>query len=631
VLKLQNEGNLKTKIQELEQSYHDVDVFTKVSQEIISLKRIMEDNERIEKEEQLNLQRNLEEKRELQGKILQLSDQKNQQNSHASYCQQLEKNLEMLDFERMNLWNQNNQVFQQAQLLAKEKAEKDDKILSLESLVYNMQLQLSEKDKLLEYNQQVITSILTQNLKGQIQSVANSFQDLENKESRDFSVALVNDKTLRDTKEVAKELGTPLPQNSEKTLRKTYQSKSLEQIKVLEVCSLRKCKSVSPRKLVLSSEKNSNEKEILTVPTIRQNKNNITSDLSCIASTPVEELSLDLSVKDLILDNFNSTRTKNPQKSSEKINQVPLPQVSNWFKPPLQNNVGNIATLLTTASSDQTLGYLDKLSKDLGDWRNTLVSSMGSELPKSDIQMMSANGKYSQQRDRLKEAKIASTNKTPRDLTKRSLSPISNVGPPTAQKNVPTLGMARDVAKNFKIKLNNVVTAAEKNMLESSCITLISQLAKEYNDYKAYLSENDFVILKKLGMVAIEKFGGGGSQPQMKNTRSNSSNTLAKRNKNLSTATMIVQEQNNKMPVSPVTPVAVTKKVAESEGKVLKKPTGKNLGKAGILSNINSDYSKALNKFCKNQSSGKPVQGKSINVATTHVICNQKNTNENSP
>jgi len=72
-LKFQKQIALKKKKKELEQSYNDIDAITQISQEVISLKRIMENNEIIEKEEHMSSKRKLEEKKQFQLKIVQLS------------------------------------------------------------------------------------------------------------------------------------------------------------------------------------------------------------------------------------------------------------------------------------------------------------------------------------------------------------------------------------------------------------------------------------------------------------------------------------------------------------------------------------------------------------------------------
>jgi len=589
-LKIQNEMALKNKIKELEQSYNDIDAFTRISQEVISLKRIMENNEKIEKEEQMSLKRNLEEKKEFQLKIVQLSDKSLKNNT--LYYQKLEKNLETLNFERLALRNQNQQVSQEAQTLAKEKAEKDGQIISLQNLVYNMQLQLSEKDKQLEYNQQVISSILTQNPQVQspgtsfVQSLNKSQINLEKTENVENSTpSKINIKTMSIEKEIEIEVeGTTLA-SSKLDKKQSWRSKSSKEFKNQEVCISRRSKSLSLLSNLITSfgvNENISEKRKSEQPAaITRTKDNMTSEISCIVPQQMEQ-SLDLSVKDLIFENFDS---QNPQDKN--------------------SNEMDLANMLVEGTSDQTLNYLEKLSNDLGSMRKTLTSSGAQKTT------------YSQQRDLMKEAKA---NITPR----KAQSPVKkselNV-PVSPQINIPSLGIAREFAKNFKVKLNNLVSAAEKNLLDASSIAIISQLAKEYNEYKAYLSENDYVTLKKLGIMAIEKFGEGRSQPSTKkeSTRSLSSNSLAKRTKNLSS---VVQElHQNKTPVVVVQP----KKIVEGEGKVLKRPTGKNQGKAGILSNINSNYSKALNKFCKTQTSTKLNSG----TKTTHVLLNQKETNEN--
>jgi len=145
-LKLQNEITLNARIIDLEKSINNVEIFTRLSSEIVALKRVMENNEKIEAETNENLKKNLEEKKMLQEKILQVTQQNYQASQdNISYCQELEKNLEILNFERLGLWNQNVEIFNQAKSLAMEKMEKDQQILQLENYIQEMQRKLGEK------------------------------------------------------------------------------------------------------------------------------------------------------------------------------------------------------------------------------------------------------------------------------------------------------------------------------------------------------------------------------------------------------------------------------------------------------------------------------------------------------
>ena len=145
-LKVQNEIILNARIIDLEKSINNVEIFTRLSSEIVALKRVMENNEKIEAETNENLKKNLEEKKMLQEKILQVTQQNYQASQdNISYCQELEKNLEILNFERLGLWNQNVEIFNQAKSLAMEKMEKDQQILQLENYIQEMQRKLGEK------------------------------------------------------------------------------------------------------------------------------------------------------------------------------------------------------------------------------------------------------------------------------------------------------------------------------------------------------------------------------------------------------------------------------------------------------------------------------------------------------
>jgi len=145
-LKVQNEIILNARIIDLEKSINNVEIFTRLSSEIVALKRVMENNEKIEAETNENLKKNLEEKKMLQEKILQVTQQNYQASQdNISYCQELEKNLEILNFERLGLWNQNVEIFNQAKSLAMEKMEKDQQILQMEKYIQEMQRKLGEK------------------------------------------------------------------------------------------------------------------------------------------------------------------------------------------------------------------------------------------------------------------------------------------------------------------------------------------------------------------------------------------------------------------------------------------------------------------------------------------------------
>lgn len=117
-LKSQNDALLKLKISELENSYGDMTEFSKITQEIISLRTVMDNNYAIEKETEEKLKKNLHEKKALQEKILQVTNEKISAQSHN---------------------------IKEAQDLAKQKSEKDSQIVALEQYILDMQQKLAEK------------------------------------------------------------------------------------------------------------------------------------------------------------------------------------------------------------------------------------------------------------------------------------------------------------------------------------------------------------------------------------------------------------------------------------------------------------------------------------------------------
>lgn len=145
-LKLQNEAAFSLKVKELESSYSNIDLFTKLSREVVSLKKVMENNAAIESEVKENLQKNLQEKKGIQKRILQVIYQNSQNNQEdLAYRQTLEKNLQMLTFEKVYLWNQNVEIYKEAQNLVQQKQEKDNKIQALEKHILEMHEKLAEK------------------------------------------------------------------------------------------------------------------------------------------------------------------------------------------------------------------------------------------------------------------------------------------------------------------------------------------------------------------------------------------------------------------------------------------------------------------------------------------------------
>ena len=222
-------------------------------------------------------------------------------------------------------------------------------------------------------------------------------------------------------------------------------------------------------------------------------------------------------------------------------------------------------------------------------------------------------------------SKARETYKAQNRNTRETVETEAQISP----RKIRDLGAAREFAKNFRIKLNKLVYAAENNLFDKSIIAEISQLAKEYHDNKNFLAENDYVILRNLGALAIKKFGGDkfdlGSTPISQNgARSLSSNSRVKVRPSENAGENIIENPMKVQNARKVSP--------EPEGKVLKKSQGKNKGKAGILSNINSDYSKALKKFCKGQvPKQEPMKQSGLKTANNiqNIVSSSKNTNEN--
>ncbi len=199
----------------------------------------------------------------------------------------------------------------------------------------------------------------------------------------------------------------------------------------------------------------------------------------------------------------------------------------------------------------------------------------------------------------------------------------------SSPKKIMGLGAARELAKNFKMRLNKLVNAAENNSLEKSAVEEVSKLAQEYNENKAFLAESDFAVLRNLGAKIISMFGNEPTERSRSKTPPPSQSKIKS----------VVNEQKvvtplRKEPIETHINNHVNRRNKSPEtvpvsGKVLKKTNGKNKGKAEILSNINSNYSKALNKFCKG-SAIKPEIGSKQAINKHAIIANpQKSTNEN--
>ena len=147
-LRIQNEMNLKEKLSQLEDLTNELES-QKLIDEIQQLKEVMLNNEKIYYEVQQNLARNNEDKATIQENVKDVTCSSYDSNKLAQNCK-------VLNMEKNELYNINQEIKNEALSLAKQKEEKDNKILKLEHEMQLMKQKLVEKDKLIARNQQTI-------------------------------------------------------------------------------------------------------------------------------------------------------------------------------------------------------------------------------------------------------------------------------------------------------------------------------------------------------------------------------------------------------------------------------------------------------------------------------------------
>lgn len=144
-LKAQNDATLKLKVSELQKAVGDVELYNKIEAEIASLKEVMNNNEKIEKEVEANLQTSNEEKKLVQSKILDLISQnvKNPQSpSNSTRSPQIEKSLKLLGIDSEAL---DFVAHRESEVVERQNKAKDDKIHELEWELQKMKRELAEK------------------------------------------------------------------------------------------------------------------------------------------------------------------------------------------------------------------------------------------------------------------------------------------------------------------------------------------------------------------------------------------------------------------------------------------------------------------------------------------------------
>lgn len=152
-LKLQNENSLKRCLNALSSILDEpnsCDEREKITDEIVSINLNMENNEKVEKEMELALEKNFNEKKHLQETMRKLNQTIISDHAHKSKdIENLSLSCKMLRLEKLDLYSQNlelrNTIFQ----LNEEKKIKDVKMVELEETILKLRNELSLKVKLL--------------------------------------------------------------------------------------------------------------------------------------------------------------------------------------------------------------------------------------------------------------------------------------------------------------------------------------------------------------------------------------------------------------------------------------------------------------------------------------------------
>ena len=148
-LKVKNEQELATKQAILDGKIVPKEPISKekLFEDLMKLKENMANNERILKEMQESMNKNIEEKKKIQEKINFLTSQ-----AHSARTDVPEGDLHtlcrVLNMEKIDLQNQNKEIKNEARNLAREKNQKESEIKNLQREMENMKKQLQEKVKL---------------------------------------------------------------------------------------------------------------------------------------------------------------------------------------------------------------------------------------------------------------------------------------------------------------------------------------------------------------------------------------------------------------------------------------------------------------------------------------------------
>lgn len=154
-LKLQNENSLKNCLNTLAMVIEDPNSGAKrekITEEIVSINQIMENNEKVQREMEAALEKNLGEKKVFQQELKKLNQNiVSEQNSRTKDLENLALACKMLRLEKLDLFSQNlelrNTIFQ----MTEERKSKDNRIQELEDLVIKLKSESSLKVFFLKY------------------------------------------------------------------------------------------------------------------------------------------------------------------------------------------------------------------------------------------------------------------------------------------------------------------------------------------------------------------------------------------------------------------------------------------------------------------------------------------------
>lgn len=126
----------------------------RVKSHLEGLMQTMENNQKIKEDLQATLQRNIEESKKLNDRMVQCV-------SGLDNAEDVELAKKLMQIESMDLQEQNAEIKKEALQLAKQKMEKNKQILQMEEELKQMRLQLIEKDKMIEKNNILISNLVS--------------------------------------------------------------------------------------------------------------------------------------------------------------------------------------------------------------------------------------------------------------------------------------------------------------------------------------------------------------------------------------------------------------------------------------------------------------------------------------